>query len=174
MCREERGGRETGGDTVTTTRGFFSSYHLSTVADTVGLPSTFTLNREMQYARTRGQNTIHLGRSCTNFYRNLLEFQAALSWNQLPSKLTQLLLKGSTCIHGVVTFYSATVYCIVQSSCFLFCIVSLFFCTLLCVFVVCSFLYLFEDLLEDQPLKAFLHRKKRKESGGRVQRLASS
>ena len=52
------------------------------------LHSKFTLNREMQYARTRGQNNIHLRRPCTNFYWNSFEFQAALSWNRLPSELT--------------------------------------------------------------------------------------
>ena len=60
-------------------------------------------------------------------------------------------------------FYSTTVYCIVHTYCFLFCIVSLFFCTLLCMFALCLFvclfvclfsLYLLEDLLEDRPLQA--------------------
>ena len=54
------------------------------------LRSKFTLNREMQYARTRGQNNIHLGRPSTNFYRNSFEFQAALLWNRLPSELKEL------------------------------------------------------------------------------------
>ena len=54
------------------------------------LCTKFMLNRELQYARTRGQNNIHLGRPCTNFYRNSFEFQAALSWNRLPSELKEL------------------------------------------------------------------------------------
>ena len=60
----------------------------------------------------------------------------------------------------VVSFYITTVYCIVHIySPFPFCSV-FFFCTLLCVFVVCFFL--FEDLVEVQPLLAegaFLHKK---------------
>ena len=77
------------------------------------LSSKFTLNREMQYARTQGQNKIYLGRPCTNFYRNSFEFQAALSWNRLPSELkelTQLLLKGQYVHTQCCDFYSTTVY----------------------------------------------------------------
>ena len=78
------------------------SYHSSTGAYMVGLQSTSAPSRCgtgncNTYARTWGQNNIHLGRPCTNFYQNSFEFQTPSLWNQFPSEL-----KNSAAFNRVV------------------------------------------------------------------------
>ena len=69
----DRGGRETGDDTVTMTKGLPAIACPQVHTWCGSLHTKFTLNREMEYARTRGQNNIPV-------QTFIDEFPAALLW----------------------------------------------------------------------------------------------